>query len=99
MKKIISFLALSLLVFNIPMSQAVQKERTNYTYESDYEYDFENNSYNISDEQLEDIKNIDKIEEESGMDIKVINSSHFSSGTATRTYIPINKIQIIQLQQ
>lgn len=91
MVKIISLLALSLLVFNMPMTEAKQKENTTYTYESNNEYDFENNSYNISDEQLEDLKNIDKIEDEKGFWVKIINSSHFSSETATRTHIPINK--------
>ncbi len=69
---------------------AKQAPKADYS-QVDENFDFSENSYNISDEQLEDAKNIDKIEDDSSFLQKIINSSHFSSGTATKTYIPINK--------
>ena len=57
------------------------------------DFNFENNSFYISDEQLEDSKEIDTVEDKVNIDTRIIDSSHFSSGTATKTYRPINKIK------
>lgn len=56
---------------------------------------FEDFSYNVSDEQLQESVDISPIEEEAKSSFwsKVVNSGHFSSGTATKTYIPINNAQ------
>ena len=96
MKKILSIVFFGLLMFNVPSVFAANsydnsKEKSQYTYDVDEDFNFEDNSYYISDEQLKDIEDINKIEDETNFETKVINSSHFSSGTATRTYIPINK--------
>ena len=53
---------------------------------------FEDNSHYISDEQLQDAKEIEVIDNNTSFWSRVINSGHFSSDTATKTYIPINKI-------
>ena len=96
MKKILSVVFFGLLMLNTsPIFAAdnsdAAKEQSQYTYDVDDDFNFDDNSYYISDEQLKDIEDINKIEDETNFETKVINSSHFSSGTATRTYIPINK--------
>lgn len=55
----------------------------------DFNFD---SSYYMTDEQLQDAKEIDQIEEKTDFTSKIINSGHFTSETATKTYIPINKI-------
>ena len=95
MTKIISMILFSTLLLS---QVTIAKEsminhglKNNDTYE-ETDFNFEENSYNISDEQLKDLENMDKIEdEEVGFWKKIINSSHFSSNTATRTWIPINR--------
>ncbi len=96
MKKLLSAIFFSLLVLNYTPVFAKnntenQSEKTQYTYDVEQDFNFDDNSYYVSDEQLKDIEDINKIEDETNLETKVINSSHFSSGTATRTYIPINK--------
>jgi len=99
MNKIISLLFFSLLIANIP---AIAKDRispvanTQEYYEmnaNDENFDFSDTTQYLSEEQLQDAQEIDNIDDKSGFWAKIINSSHFSSGTATKTYIPINKIQ------
>ena len=41
---------------------------------------------------MQDAKEVDDIEHKVGFWEKIVNSSHFSSNTATKTYIPINKV-------
>ena len=96
MKKLLSAIFFGLLVLNFaPVfaknSTGSSTEKTQYTYDVEEDFNFDDNSYYVSDEQLKDIEDINKIEDETNFETKVINSSHFSSGTATRTYIPINK--------
>ena len=96
MIKIISFILLSCLTLNMTViaseANTTQSKNAEYIYGIDDEYNFEENSYQISDEQLKDIQNHEKIEDDNaGFLQKIINSSHFSSNTATRTWIPINK--------
>ena len=56
---------------------------------------FEDFSYNVSDEQLTKETTEDLIQQDKKISFwqKIVNSSHFSSKTATRTWIPINKAQ------
>ncbi len=96
MNKITSVLIVSLLLIGAQTTFAQSADNTAVKYNSTVkEYDFENNSYNISDEQLQ----ADSAEESLQKDRKasfwdkIINSSHFSSNTATRTWIPFNKQQ------
>lgn len=99
MIRLISLILFGLLI-TAPMTVAVpvpldetpvKEESSNYTYENEEDFNFEDNSYNISDEQAQEVKDMNKIEDNSDFDTKIINSSHFSSGTATRTWIPINR--------
>ena len=57
------------------------------------DYNFEDNSYNVSDEQLQNVNSEDILKNDTSVSFwsKVINSSHFSSNTATKTWIPVNK--------
>ena len=101
MTKIITLLMFALLVLNAPFvcaRESIGENAKDFVYEEyiddDYDFSTDENSFYISDEQAqEDVKNIDKIDEPSSFDDKVINSSHFSSGTATRTWIPINRVK------
>ena len=88
--KIISALFLGLLLF---VSQNAFALDENKDYNFDKEFNFEENSYYITDEQLQDAKEIDEISPKTDLRTKIINSGHFTSDTATKTYIPINKIQ------
>lgn len=64
------------------------------TYNVNDDFNFNDSSYYVTDEQLEAAKSIDKIDDDNaGFLQKLINSSHFSSDTATKTWIPINKVQ------
>lgn len=97
MKKIRTLLLLALLFFNAQAIMATE-DKTDANAQASFEkavkeYDFENNSHYISDEQLEEAKQIDKIDNNTSFWSRVRNSSHFSSDTATKTYIPINKVQ------
>ena len=60
---------------------------------SESEFNFNDSSYYITDEQLQEAQEIDVIENKTDLRTKIINSGHFTSDTATKTYIPINKIQ------
>ena len=99
MNKTISLLLFALLALNIP---AMAKDRispvahTQEYYEmnaADENFDFSNTTQYLTEEQLKDAEEIDEIDDKAGFWAKIINSSHFSSGTATKTYIPINKVQ------
>ncbi len=96
MIRIISFVLFSVLCFNVQSAFAVKEKvqpKSPIFQQSEDDFDFEKDSYYISDEQLEEAKNIEKIDENTSWLQKIINSSHFSSNTATKTYIPINKVQ------
>ena len=99
MNKIFSLLILGLLTLNLSV---VAKDRispvahTQEYYEmnaTDENFDFSSTTQYLTEEQLQDAQEIDDIDDKSGFWAKVINSGHFSSTTATKTYIPINKIQ------
>ena len=57
------------------------------------DFNFVDSSSYLTDEQLQEAQEINEIDDNAGFWAKIINSSHFSSGTATKTYIPINKVQ------
>lgn len=99
MNKIISLLLFGLLFTNLSV---LAKDRispvahTDEYYEmnaNSQDFNFTNTTNYLTEEQLQDAQEIDEIDEKVGFWQKIINSSHFSSGTATKTYIPINKIQ------
>ena len=56
-----------------------------------YSYDIDENSFNVSDEQFKEVQEVEQENEKQDFNSKVINSSHFSSGTATRTWIPFRR--------
>lgn len=98
MKKITSLLLFMLLIFSMA---AIAKDRISpvahtqeyYEMNADSDFSFSDSSNYLTDEQLEDAQKIDEIEDKPSWLDKIINSSHFSSKTATKTYIPINKVQ------
>ena len=97
MKKITTLVLFSALLVlgSTPVVMADNnKESANYN-NAVKEYDFENNSYNISDEQLQAETGEQSLESDKKASFwsKIINSSHFSSNTATRTWIPFNKAE------
>ena len=55
------------------------------------DYNFEEVSNNISNAELEEASKPEPVEEKQSFWTTVVNSSHFSSETATKTYIPVNK--------
>ena len=95
MTKFFSVLFLSLLFLNTQLTFAVQTVENNTKNTQEYseeDFDFTSKSNYITDEQLQAAQEIDEIEDKSSFGAKIINSSHFSSSTATKTYIPINKV-------
>lgn len=95
MIRFISALLFGLLFFN--SAQLFAQEQSSVSTKSPNEetfegYNFNDTSFYITDEQMQEAKEIDKIDENSSFTSKIINSSHFTSQTATKTYIPINKV-------
>ena len=111
MTKIVTLLMFGLLLLNVPSVLAkesigdVANFNTKYDHEyadeygyldSNYDYDDENDSFYISDEQVQQMntaEDINQIEEKTTFTQKVINSGHFSSDTATKTWIPLNRVK------
>ena len=108
MTKIITLLMFGLLLFSVQSVSAresigdVANFDTKYEHEQNIEnYDFseplDENSFYISDEQVQEMnseaEDINQIEEKTTFDQKVINSGHFSSTTATKTWIPLNRVK------
>ena len=95
MTKIFSILFLGLLFLNTQLTfaaETAENKAKNIQEYSEEDFDFTSKSNYITDEQLQAAQEIDEIEEKSTFGTKIINSSHFSSSTATKTYIPINKV-------
>ena len=98
MNKTISLLLFALLAMNVSVIAKEKISPVNHTEEyyetqTDWDnYDFTNSSY-LTEEQLQDAQEINEIDDKSSFIDKIINSSHFMPETATKTYIPINKIQ------
>ena len=98
MKKILSLLFFALLLTNVSVFakdkiSPVAHTQEYYDMNNDEDFDFSNNVNYLTEEQLKDAQEIDEIDDKSSLWDKSINSSHFSSKTATKTYIPINKVQ------
>ena len=105
MTKIITLLMFGLFLFNLPTVSAkesigdVANFDTKYAHEDIESYDFneplDENSFYISDEQVQEMNNTEgnQVEEKTTFDQKVINSGHFSSKTATKTWIPLNRVK------
>jgi len=99
MNKIISLLLFTLLTLNISVLAKERISPVSHTQEyyemnaNDADYNFSDGANYLTDEQLQDAQEVDEIEDKKTFIDKIINSSHFSSKTATKTYIPINKVQ------
>ena len=98
MKKLASIILLGLLALNLSVFAKDRIAPVAHSQEY-YEMNAANNEFNFSDganyltdEQLQDAQEINEIDDKSSWIDKIINSSHFSSKTATKTYIPINKV-------
>lgn len=97
MKKLISillfgFLALNLTAFAKDRISPVAHTQEYYEMNSNGDFNFSSSANYLTDEQLQDAEKINEIDDKSSWLDKIINSSHFSSKTATKTYIPINKV-------
>ncbi len=94
MKKYTTLLLSAMLLIGITGSTFAAEKQAQKSFEDTVkEYNFEDNSYNVSDEQLQNTSSENILEKDSKVSFwsKVINSSHFSSNTATKTWIPVNK--------
>ena len=83
-----------MLLIGITGSAFAEEKQAQKSFEDTVkEYNFEDNSYNVSDEQLQNTSSENILEKDAKVSFwsKVINSGHFSSNTATKTWIPVNK--------
>ena len=97
MRKIISLLLFTLLISNISVLAKEKISPVNHTQEyydtkADWNFNFSEASSYLTEEQLQEAQEVNEIDDKSSWLDKIINSSHFSSKTATKTYIPINKV-------
>lgn len=98
MKKLLTLILFSVFALNVQFVMA-RETQTNVnvnsqTQVSEEDYNFNDSSVYLTDEQLQDAEQIDEIDDKDTSFIKkIINSSHFSSDTATKTWIPINKVK------
>ena len=56
------------------------------------DFNFNDVSNYLTEEQLQEAQEINEIDEKSSFSSKIIDSGHFTSETASKTYIPINKV-------
>lgn len=98
MIRLLSIVLFGLLFLNVPQMPVLAENSANKDVQAvnsfddvDEDFDFTNTSY-MTEEQLQEAKQIDQIEEKTSFTSKIINSGHFTSGTASKTYIPINKV-------
>jgi septal ring-binding cell division protein DamX len=94
MKKYTTLLLSAMLLIGITGSAFAEEKQAQKSFEDTVkEYNFEDNSYNVSDEQLQNTSSENILEKDAKVSFwsKVINSGHFSSNTATKTWIPVNK--------
>ena len=98
MNKLISILLFAMLTMNLSVFAKDRISPVAHTQEyyemnaNDENFDFTGSNEYLTDEQLQDAQEIHEIDDKAGFWAKIINSSHFSSNTATKTYIPINKV-------
>ena len=94
MKKYTTLLLSAMLLIGVTGSAFAEEKQAQKSFEDTVkEYNFEDNSYNVSDEQLQNTSSENILEKDAKVSFwsKVINSGHFSSNTATKTWIPVNK--------
>ena len=98
MKKLLILFLFSVFALNVQIVGA-RETQTNVNVNSQMQvseddFNFTDASVYLSDEQIQDAEQIDDIDDKDTSFIKrIINSSHFSSDTATKTWIPINKVK------
>lgn len=105
MIRLISVLLFGLLVMSTSVSFANEKNPVSETNANAQQTDnfseqvFDEDDFNFNDvsnylteEQLQEAQEINEIEEKSSFSSKIIDSGHFTSETASKTYIPINKV-------
>lgn len=105
MIRLISVLLFGLLVMSTSVSFANEKNPASETNANAQQTDnfseqvFDEDDFNfndvsnyLTDEQLQEAQEINEIEEKSSFSSKIIDSGHFTSETASKTYIPINKV-------
>lgn len=88
MLKIITILVFGALLL---YPQSIAAEEVNTNNDSNYDYNFDENSFNINDEQFKEVEEVETENEKQSFTSKVINSGHFTSNTATRTWIPFRR--------
>lgn len=108
MIRVISITLLCMLCMNIPFvsaatkkaktaAPAVQKAAPEVKKETPVtaqdEFNFTDGNKYVTDEQLEKVNSRDNLDEGGSWIERIINSSHFSSDTPTKTYIPLNKVE------
>ena len=105
MIRLISVLLFGLLVMSTSVSFANENNSASETNANAQQTDnfseqvFDEDDFNFNDvsnylteEQLQEAQEINEIEEKSSFSSKIIDSGHFTSETASKTYIPINKV-------
>ena len=105
MIRLISVLLFGLLIMSTSVSFANEKNPASETNANAQQTDnfseqvFDEDDFNFNDvsnylteEQLQEAQEINEIEEKSSFSSKIIDSGHFTSETASKTYIPINKV-------
>ena len=97
MKKLLTaflFVAFALNIQFVCARETQTNVNVNSQFQVEDDYNFSDASNYLTDEQLQDAQEIDEIDDKDTSFIKkIINSSHFSSNTATKTWIPINKVK------
>ncbi len=102
MKKIITLILFGLLFINVQamceeQTDAVKNQETVPATTSENtnvnnNFGFNDDSFTITDEQFQEAKNIANEEEEKPtLETRIINSSHFTVGTPSKTYVPLKK--------
>ena len=105
MIRLISVLLFGLLIMSTSVSFANEKNPASETNANAQQTDnfseqvFDEDDFNFNDvsnylteEQLQEAQEINEIDEKSSFSSKIIDSGHFTSETASKTYIPINKV-------
>ncbi len=88
MLKIITLLMFSALLL---YPQSIAAKEVNTYNDTNYDYNFDENSFNISDEQFKEVEEVESENEKQSFTSKVVNSGHFTSNTATKTWIPFRR--------
>lgn len=69
-----------------------QKDATKADLNENDILNLDDNSFTITDEQFQEAKNMSELDDsDKSLGTKIINSSHFTVGTPSKTYNPLNK--------